>query len=196
MSQPAAAGATTTAVVTINPQTGAITAPQGYTVQTIPDTAGAPDYTAPLTFKTQLSADVEQALQAQYAADQGILRKDPHDFSAWVNMGTINKMAGNYPTAALYWEYTTQLYPGSTVPSDNLGSLYLDFIKDYAKAQMYFGRSLQADPKDITAYENLFALYTTYGYRGNMTAAQVVASGLKANPNNSELLQLQSQLSH
>ena len=91
--------------------------------------------------------------------------------------------------------YVSKLYPTSSVPFDNLGSLYLDFIKEYRKAEENFKQAIENDAHDITAYQQLFSLYTLYGYKSDTSAAaELVAQGLKDNPNNQTLLQYQVQL--
>ncbi len=155
----------------------------------------APDYKAPLTFASSVSEDVRGALERQRIATIAQLDKDPVSFNAWINLGNIRHTAGDYKGAEAAWTYAGVLYPKSSVPFDNLGWLYLDFIKDYPKAETNFLRAIANDAHDINAYEQLFSLYTMYGYvpRAN-AAADLVERGLKANPGNQTLLQMQEQL--
>jgi tetratricopeptide (TPR) repeat protein len=154
------------------------------------------DFRLPLLFKTALEANVQQALSKQYDATVAVLASKPTDFQAWINLGLLRKLSGDYEGAVRDWSYVAKLYPKSTVPFDNLGWLYLDFIKDYPKAEANFKQAIANDKHDITAYQQLFSLYTIYGYKkGTSAAADLIRDGLKANPNNEILLQLQAQLS-
>lgn len=156
----------------------------------------APNYKTPLSFSATMDEAVKLALQKQFDATVSMIDKDKTSFQGWVNLGIIRKMVGDYKGAEAAWKYVVQIYPSSTVGFDNLGALYLDFIKDYAKAEAMFKQSITLDSHDINAYQQLFSLYTTYGYKqGAAVAAELLAAGLKANPGNETLLQLQSQLS-
>lgn len=191
LDEAASAGTTTTTV------SGVTTAGGGakVTEPAAPAAPSAPDYRTPLAFSASTDAAVKLALQKQFDATVAILAKKSTDFSAWVNLGILRKTVGDYKGAEADWIYVTKLYPSSTVGFDNLGELYLDFLKDYPKAEANFKQSIKIDSHDINAYQQLFSLYTTYGYKqGTSAAADLVAQGLKANPNSQTLLQLQSQL--
>lgn len=160
-----------------------------------PSRPKAPDYKAPLSFSNSVSEEVRGALERQRTATIAQLDKNPTDFKVWINLGNIRHTAGDYKGAETVWTYAGVLYPKSPVPFDNLGWLYLDFLKDYPKSEANFTRAIANDSHDINAYEQLFSLYTVYGYKtGTSTAANLVESGLKANPGNQTLLQMQEQL--
>jgi tetratricopeptide (TPR) repeat protein len=173
-----------------------ITTPNGsYTVTPVVDSGTpAPDYKKPIAFNASVSAEVRAALNAQLAQTQAVLAKSPTDFAALINLGTLHKIGGDYTNASIYWAYAHAIFPKSTVPLDNLGGLHMDFIKDYAKAEAEFKASIALDPADTNAYRQLVSLYTLYGYKTKADAVALVQQGLKANPNNETLLQLQSQL--
>ena len=154
----------------------------------------APDYKKPLTFQADVSADVRAVFQHQFDLTIQALDKDKSSFAAWVNLSTLRKGTGDYKGSETILIYVSKLYPKSTVPTDNLGSLYLDFIKDYPKAESNFKASIGNDPHDINAYEQLTSLYTTYGYKDKATARALLQQGLAANPGNQTLLDLQTQL--
>lgn len=178
---------TTVNGVTVSGGTATVTETPAQTMQ-------APDFRTPLVFKDTVSADVRTALTKQFDATVKILAGDKTNFAAWINLGTLRKMTDDYAGAAADWKYAAYLYPKSTVASDNLGGLYLDYLKDYPKAEAYFKLSIANDPQDINAYQQLVSLYTTYGYKDVATALALVKRGLAANPNNPTLLQIQSEL--
>lgn len=164
-------------------------------VSSEPQAPKVPDYKTPLTFPDTLSEDVRTALQRQRTATIAILDKEPTNFNAWINLGSIRQTVTDYLGAEVAWSYAATIYPKSTIPFDNLGWLYLDFIKDYPKAETNFLRAIGNDTHDINAYEQLFSLYTIYGYKKETSAAaDIVERGLSANPGNQTLLQLQQQL--
>ena len=169
------------------------------TVTEVPtNTVKAPDFRIPLTFNSSVATEVRAALTKQFEATVKILEGNKLSFDAWINLGTLRKVTGDYTGAETAWKYAANLYPKSTVPSDNLGSLYLDFLKNYPKAETSYKLSIANDPQDINAYQQLISLYTVYGYPSAQTgkdkALALIEQGLKANPNNQTLLDLRMQL--
>ncbi len=159
-------------------------------------TVKVPDFKTPIAFGDAFTNDVRVALSAQLEEVIKIIEGDSQNFNAWIKLGIIRKMAGDYKGAESAWSYVKALYPKSTVPTDNLGSLYLDFIKNYPKAETNYKLSISSDSHDINAYEQLVSLYTIYGYGSTTTALTLLQQGIAANPNNQTLLQLQTQLSN
>jgi tetratricopeptide (TPR) repeat protein len=167
-----------------------------YTVSEVPTSPKpqAPNFRIALTFGDAVSADVRTALTAQFDATVKVLAGDKTNFNGWINLGTLRKMVNDYTGAKTDWAYAATLYPKSTIPFDNLGELYLDYLKDYPKAEANFKQSISNDPHDINAYQQLVSLYTVYGYKDTATALTLIQQGLAANPDNQTLLQLQAQL--
>jgi tetratricopeptide (TPR) repeat protein len=174
-----------------------ITTPDGtYTITPVDDEGpAAPDYTKGIAYGAAVSADARTALNAQLAQTQAIIKSKPTDFEAWVNLGVLRKIGGDYQGAAEAWRYVAAIYPNSTVPLDNLAGLYMDFIKNYPKAEANLKASISLDAHDIHAYEMLVELYTTYGYKSKADALVLIRQGLVQNPNNATLTQLKAQLS-
>jgi len=155
----------------------------------------APDFTKALTFKAGVQPEEKTTLETRYKQIQDFLTQNPISFDGWINLGIIQKAAGDYQGANDSWSYVTKIYPQSTVAFDNLGDLYMNFTKDYPKAEANFKASLNVNPSNIHAYQQLFSLYTLYGYKADTSAAaDLLVQGLKANPNNQTLLQLQQEL--
>ena len=155
----------------------------------------APNYRMPLTYPDSMTADVRAVLQQKFDLVVSGIEKDKTNFGDWINLGILRKTVGDYAGAEADWQYVAALYSHSTVPFDNLGELYLDFLKNYPKAETNFKTALAINPSDMDAYQQLFSLYTTYGYKaGTSAAADLVAAGLKANPGNQTLLGFQAEL--
>jgi len=155
----------------------------------------APDFTRPLSFGAGMDTDIRTLLQRKFDDLQAVLKENPLSFNAWVEIGTLRKTTGDYAGAAEDWHYIAKVYPNSTVPFDNLGDLYMNFIKNYPQAEENFKASIAFSPGNIHAYQQLFSLYTIYGYKADTSAAaDLIAKGLAANPGNETLLQLKQQL--
>jgi hypothetical protein len=156
----------------------------------------APSYKTPLVFipSVPVPADIQVDLNAEFASTTATIASNPTNFDAWVNLGTLRKMSGDYQGAVTDWTYVTQLYPQSAVGFEDLANIYLDFIKNYPKAEADYKEAIALNPQDDSAYTSLVSLYTTYGYGNPAEARTLVAAGVKANPNDTHLLQLQAQL--
>jgi tetratricopeptide (TPR) repeat protein len=154
----------------------------------------APDYKKQLTFKADLSDDVRSALQRQFDMTVAVLDNDKLSFRSWVNLATMRQTTGDYKGAEVVLTYVSKIYPKSTVPFDNLGWLYLDFLKDYPKAESAFKQAIKNDAHDINAYQQLVSLYTIYGYKDVAAARDLLKQGLAANPGSQALLDIQTQL--
>lgn len=176
-----------------------IVTPSGtYTITPVGEDASgvvAPDYKAPVAFSAQTDTAVRSAINAQLKETQDVIAGDAYNFEAWVNLGILHKMGGDYQGAATIWRYVARIYPKSTVPLDNLAGLYMDFLKDYARAETNLKASISLDSHDLHAYQMLVDLYTTYGYKTKADAIAIVNQGLAANPNDATLLQLKAELS-
>jgi tetratricopeptide (TPR) repeat protein len=94
------------------------------------------------------------------------------------------KNAGDYKGAIATLTAALKITPGDVVAYYNLGDLYMNFAKDYVKAEAAYKAVIATDPHYLDAYRHLLELYTTTSYKPSNTAAvDVVAAALKANPN-------------
>ncbi len=133
-----------------------------------------------------LRADMEEIIP--------ILRKSPGDFDTWLELAIHYKIAGDYEGAADVWQYVVYAAPSvqRTVALSNLGDLYMNFIKDYPKAEGYYRQALAINPTVISYYRDLYTLYR-YLYKIDTSAASdILTEGLAKNPGNADLLQIQA----
>lgn len=176
---------------------GTIVAPEGYTVEELPTEGGAsipaPNYKAALKFDASVSAEVRAALNAQLTSIQSEIAARPHDFTSWIRLGGLRKMAGDYAGAAEIWAYSSKMWPQETVSFSNLGDLYMNFLKDYPKAEANYKQVIALNPKAVDAYANLFFLYRDLYKQGTGADTAIVNQGLAANPGNPTLQSLKAQ---
>ena len=94
------------------------------------------------------------------------------------------KNAGNYAGAIATLTAALKLAPGDVVVNNNLGDLYMNWAKDYVKAEASYKKVIATDSRYLDAYRHLFDLYTTTSYKpSNTAAADIVAKALVALPN-------------
>ncbi len=155
----------------------------GYTVNVVPNTtaAKAPDYTKPITFSSSISVAVKTALQTQFNITVAAIAKDKYDFNAWVDLGSQHHMAGDDHVAATIWEYISATWPTNVASYNNLGDLYANYLKDYAKAESNYLNAIKNKPDDSNPYKNLFTLYYNAGYN-KAKAETILKQGIVAVP--------------
>ena len=79
------------------------------------------------------------------------------------------------------------------VSARDLADLYTNFITNYPLAETYYKKAVSADPHQIDNYRNLYTLYH-YSYKvGTGADLAIVEEGLKNNPGNPDLLNLEAQ---
>jgi tetratricopeptide (TPR) repeat protein len=117
------------------------------------------------------------------------------DPNYWLQLGLTRKEAGNYAGAAQAWQEVTKEEPQNYVAFYDLGDLYQNFEKNYPSAEKNYLTVVQLQPTYIDAYVSLYELYRNEYKVGTSAAADILAEGLKNNPNNAQLLSLQQQLS-
>lgn len=191
---PGAAGSATTTTLAL-PGGGSIAVSgNGAVIKEVDTTISVPSYSKPLVFSSSTTSDVQSALTAQFEALQSIFKSKPTDYEAWLQLGIIRKIGGDYAGAAADWTYVGELYPKSPVPHDDLGDLYLNFTKEYAKAEGEYKQAIALNPQDANAYRALFSLYADFGYKTGTTAAvDIMKQAIANNPKAIDLYVLLAQ---
>ena len=158
-------------------------------------TPTAPSLSGSIKIDSSLDPGVQTALRTQETTLISELKSNPARLDLWLQLGTDRKIAHDYTGAAEAWSYVAANKSNiQYIAYGNLGDLYMNFVKDYPKAEANYKAAIALNPQFIDYYRDLFNLYRGF-YKTNTTAAaDIVAQGLKANPNNPDLLQLQQQL--
>lgn len=164
-----------------------ITGTGGYTIKEIPRQSSAPkapDYNAPLVFSASagLTAEQQSILQAQVASLRAQLAKNAFDYDVWLALGSVFKRAGDYAGAVKIWDYVSVVWPTDAVAPGNLGDLYMNFIKDYPKADASYRAAIRNDPRQVNAYRNLFSLYSGLYTTHASAAEDILKKGIQNNP--------------
>lgn len=180
--------ATTTTTL---PDGSTITLPPGATVSEQDVTP--PNYKTPIAFSSDVDASAQTSLNVQFAAAVATLDKTPNNFNAWMSIGVLRKIGGDYSGAAEDWEYVAAALPNNYIAFYDLGDLYVNTLKEYPKAETDFKQAIALKPDYIDAYRSLYTLYH-YVYKNDASASAILDEGLKNNPGNSDLLALQAQL--
>ncbi len=170
---------------------------EGTKIEAINDSVPVPSTSGTLVFSANLPTEAVSILRTKEQATISAIKKEPTRVDLWLELGVYRKMAGDYQGAADAWSYVAQTGPTSVnyIAYGNLGDLYMNFLKNYPKAEANFKAAIAIKPGAVDYYRALFSLYTDYGYKsGTSAAADIVVQGLKANPGDAVLLGLQAQL--
>lgn len=187
---PSGTSATTTGLATSTitfPETRTINGVTGtgdFTVETVPmaDLPSAPDFRAPIKFSSTIAPEVKTQIQAEADILIGRISNDSSDLRSWIDLGTLHKMAGDYKGAETIWLYVSKVAPTNSIAFQNLGDLYQNFLKDYAKAESNFLTAIKNSPNDTNPYRALFQLYTTVYKVGTPAAESILKEGTSAAP--------------
>lgn len=162
----------------------------GYTIEEIPieKAIPPPDYNREVKFAPGTSEEVKKAVMLNVAELTARLKKSTLDFDAWLSLGSVYKIAGDYEGARVVWEYLGAVSPGNYPSFANLGDLYHHYLKDYAKAEANYKKAIGNEKSYIDGYRSLYELYR-YSYPGKGTeAAAILKKGIAANPANAGLV--------
>jgi hypothetical protein len=155
-----------------------------------------PSLSGTINISSSLPADAQTVLRTQETTLIQQLKAAPTRVDLWLQLGVDRKIGGDYAGAEVAWNYVATAGPSTInyVAYGDLGDLYMNFDVNYSKAEANYLAAVKIAPTVIDYYRDLFTLYRSF-YKTNTTAAaDIVAQGLKANPNNPDLLQLQKQL--
>lgn len=171
---------------------GTASAPASVKVVSTRISSGQPNLNHQVQYSTQLTADEKQSLEVKISTIVEELQKDPTNGQEWLQLAMYYKEAGDYHAAESVWVYLTNSAPKNPVAYIDLGDLYQNFLKNYAKAESNYLAALKLDPNYIDLYSNLYTLYR-YQLNEPAKASAILSQGLAVNPGNQTLLALQKQ---
>jgi tetratricopeptide (TPR) repeat protein len=111
-----------------------------------------------------------EALQQQIAEKQEVLKKDPNNQGAIVDIANMNFDLKNYDEASKWYSKALDRDPKNINLITDLGSCYL-WLKQPDKAIEYYNRSLQMDPNHFQTLMNLGIARMSMGNRAGAAEA-------------------------
>jgi tetratricopeptide (TPR) repeat protein len=172
-----------------------------YTIEQVPIDEGKgipqpiPDLSRPVTFADNigLTSEVRAIVTQKITNFQNDLKKNANNIKEWIELGSYQKMAGDFDGAVQSWLYASKLMPTDTVSLGNLGNLYAYFIKDIMKAEYYYKEALAKAPTQTYLYLQLAEVYRDL-FKDNSKASAIIEQGLMKFPYDPNLLQMKSTL--
>jgi len=109
---------------------------------------------------------------------------DPGNAQLWFDFGYTKEFLNDHQGAILAWEKSFALQPLNFVTAQNLGNTYQYFIKDWEKAEFYYGKVLELRPDHPQAYQGLIDLYR-YNWPGRKSQVEpLLLAAIKNDPEN------------
>ncbi len=93
------------------------------------------------------------AQRAQLEAAMKAAARDPENPEAWLNLGTVRKIAGDYEGAEEAWRYANTLRPSYVLPLVNLATLYALTHHNLAQAEVWFAKARAQNPSYLFTYQ-------------------------------------------
>lgn len=154
-----------------------------------------PDLDRPITISSNamVTAQATTASTPVIKSLQASLKKNPADFNSWIGLGMSQKEAGDFEGAVISWTYASKLAPNDHISLGNLGNLYAYFIKDNAKAEMYYKQAIAKAPMQVNLYTQLAEVYVNF-FGDKAKALAIIEQGLKQLPKDPNLLQVKASL--
>ncbi len=158
-----------------------------------------PNLGKPVVFGTDpslvssLTPEIKNQILQKISGLQTQLKKDPVDWTGWINLGRYQKMAGDYSATVESWQYASKLAPTDFISLGDLGNLYAYFLKDNAKAESYYKQAIANGPTQAYLYVQLAEVYRDI-IKDPVKALATVNSGLTKIPSDPNLLQLKASL--
>ncbi len=112
-----------------------------------------------------------------------------YDFEGqWLDLGSYRKLVGDYSGAIAAWNFLAKIRPQSFIAQHNLGDLYAFSLRDYAKGEMYFLKSIELNKASAQGYLALANLYGVASFGKTDQIALILLRGIEADPNNITLI--------
>jgi hypothetical protein len=171
----------------------------GYTIEQVPLENSVPkpipDLNRPVhpAGSAQVSPEAISRATSEILSLQVALKKNPASFDSWLSLAMYQKMAGDYQGAAISLEYASKLAPSDFISLGNLGNLYAYFLRDNARAEMYYKQAISKGPAQVNLYTQLAEIYRDF-FDDKTKALAIINQGLSKVPNDSSLLQFKATL--
>jgi tetratricopeptide (TPR) repeat protein len=165
--------------------------PGGVTIEPVNNSVPPPSLSGSIIIAPSVAPDVAAALRTNEQTLITQLKAAPTRVDLWLSLGVYRKIAGDYAGAIVAWDYVAQTGPKTInyIAYGDLGDLYQNFDTNLPKAEADYKAAIAINPNVIQYYSDLYYLYGTE--KNPSAQSAILAQGLKANPNNPDLLQLQ-----
>lgn len=142
--------------------------------------------------KEDLADWQKQKYLEDFASVKESLEQRPDQLEGWVYLGVIKKQVGDYQGAEAAWIKAGQLRPKNSTSFGNLADLYVNFTKEYDKAEPAYRTAIEnsaGEAKNVSFYRNLYYFYY-YNLEDMEKAEATLLEAVAFNSGSSETLAL------
>ncbi|OGF83063.1 hypothetical protein A3B18_02635 [Candidatus Giovannonibacteria bacterium RIFCSPLOWO2_01_FULL_46_13] len=148
-----------------------------------------PDLPWPVEIHAEVSEEAKKMLLENIEILTMSLRKDPQQYSYWMDLALFRKQAGDFNGARIAWEYASEMRPDDFIPRHNLGDLYTYDIVNLTKAEEYYKEAIKRQPTEIMVYQKLYEMYR-FKMKNDAKARAILEEGIAKNPQDSLRLEV------
>jgi tetratricopeptide (TPR) repeat protein len=109
------------------------------------------------------------------------IKEHPDSFLAWMEIGIIKNLFGDYKGAEDAWLYASVITPNQNRSWMNLADLYNNKLHNFEEAEKAYKKSIEKDPTFVAAYRDLATMYRNIPEKKNQAVSYLI-EGYKQNP--------------
>ncbi len=113
-----------------------------------------------------------------------LLREHEKKYPYWIEIGLIKKTLGDYTGAISAWRNAVSLSKRPVLAYGNLADLYFHYLRNYEKAEEYYQKALELNPRNFTYREGLADLYRYDLKEKSHLVEEIMLEGAKQDPAN------------
>jgi len=136
-----------------------------------------------------LSAEELAEYQQRFVAVKQSLIETPDQLDGWLQLGMLKKFVGDYQGAEAAWIKAGELRPKNSTSFGNLADLYVNFSKEYDKAELAYQKAIensQGEAKNVNFYRNYY-YFAYYNLADFNKTESILLAGLADNPKSSDM---------
>lgn len=129
-----------------------------------------PSINREIVFPAEFTPDARELFNENLAALKADIETGESGIAPWFDLAIYYRMVGDHEGAVEIWEYIAAHYPEDGIALHNLGEYYFHTARDYKKAEEYYNRSIEIEPRISANYTDLYEMYK-YVYKQDTDAA-------------------------
>lgn len=119
-------------------------------------------------FDPNLPDQAREKYFERFTTATNVLRNDPVNFNAWLELGKVHKNMNAFEKARDAWVHLGEISPENSISFGNVGDLYAWFLFEPAKGETAYLTALENEPDEINFRRNLAEIYAKLLYADNV----------------------------
>lgn len=135
-----------------------------------------------------LDSERQAYLVGKMGEVKDILREDPSQRFAWLDLASYRKLLGDYEGALEVWGYMGERWPNDHVPFLNAADVYTNYLESPALAEEQYRKAIARNPEYASTYIKLHQLYLNNYEAQRHLADDILFEGLENLPEEPNIL--------